>query len=316
MKEPALSLIQRFRLSRFFQGEAACLGPITLNQRRIFILPSQYGLLFVAVLVVILLIAFVYNNNLAYMLGFLLASIFFVTILHCFKSLDGLVIRTGYIQPVFAGASAAFAFQIQNPTNQFRFAIDVRLKENLLIDLSPSQTQMLTFYRLANRRGWLDSGTLTLSSRYPLGLFRAWSPIRLENKVLIYPKPAADLLPFPEADTGHEQSAQHRGDGDEFYGLKAYTPSDSIRRIHWKSLAKARGLLTKEYVGGQSSQLWLDYASTPGMGVEERLSQLCRWLIEAEQAGLFYGLILPGVSIEPDTGKLHQQKCLEALALF
>ncbi len=316
MTEAALSLTERFRLSRFFQGEAPSLGPITLNQRRIFILPSQYGLVFVGLLVLILLIAFVYNNNLAYMLGFLLASIFFVTILHCFKSLDGLVVRSGFSQSVFAGTSVAFVFQIQNPTNQFRFAIDVQLKESLLIDLSPSQTQILTFYMPAICRGWQDSGTLTLSSRYPLGLFRAWSPLRLENKVLIYPKPAADLLPFPETDTGYEQNVQHQRDGDEFYGLKAYTSSDSIRRIHWKSLAKGRGLKAKEYVGANCSQLWLDYAATPGLGVEERLSQLCRWLIEAEQAGLFYGLILPGVRIEPDTGKLHHQKCLEALALF
>ena len=316
MKETALSLSQRFKLARFFQGEAPCSGPITLNQRRIFILPSQYGLLFVVLLVLILLIAFVYNNNLAYMLGFLLASLFFVTILHCFKALNGLVIGTGYCQPVFADTSAAFVFQIQNPTEQVRFAIDVSLNEHITIDLNPGQSQMLTFYISAKRRGWLDSGTLTLSSRYPLGLFRAWSPLRLDSKVLIYPKPATNLLPFPETEIGFEQSVQQRKDGDEFWGLKAYTPGDSLGGIHWKSLAKGRGLLTKKYVRGGGLQLWLDYASTPGHGTEERLSHLCRWLIEAELAGLIYGLILPGLRIEPDTGKLHHQKCLEALALF
>ncbi len=311
-----MSLTQRFRLSRFFRGEDPVLGPITLNHRRIFILPSGFGLLFAGLIVLVLLIAFVYNNNLVYMLGFLLAGIFFVTILHSFKSLDGLIIRSGYNQPVFAGELAGFTFHIQNPTGLSRFAIDIRLLDTQTINLEPQQTQTLTLHIPAKRRGWLSVETLTLSSRFPLGLFKAWSPLRFDSKVLVYPMPGPDNLPFPETNAGLGQQGRNKSKGDEFFGLKTYQSGDSIRQIHWKSFAKGRGLHSKDYIGSNSFDLWLDYDFAPGAHLEERLGQLCRWLIEAERAGLLYGLMLPGVKINPGNGQAHHEKCLEALALF
>ena len=311
-----LTLKQRFKLSRFFRGEAPVAGPITLNQRRIFILPTLRGLGFVALIVLVLLIAFVYNNNLAYMLGFLLASIFFVTILHSYKALAGLVVRTGYPQAAFAGDPAEFNFIVHNPDNQERLAIDIHLQETRTISLAPHQTLPVILYRSATQRGWLNSGTLTLSSRFPLGLFRAWSPLRFDSKVLIYPRPAQTDLPFPETDADQGQQGQNRRSGDDFSGLKTYQTCDPIRQIHWKSYAKGRGLHSKQYTGSSSVELWLDYESTPGDRIEERLSRLCRWIIEAEKAGLRYGLVLPGLKLSPDSGNAHLERCLCALALF
>jgi uncharacterized protein (DUF58 family) len=50
--------------------------------------------------------------------------------------------------------------------------------------------------------------------------------------------------------------------------------------------------------------------------VEERLSQLALWVIEAERAGHSYGLRLPGIAIPPALGQLHFHECLRALSLF
>lgn len=316
MTKSPLALKQRFKLSRFFRGEAPVAGPITLNQRRIFILPSLWGLGFVILIALVLLIAFVYNNNLAYMLGFLLASIFFVTILHSYKSLACLVVRTGYNQAAFAGNSAGFNFIVHNPDNQERLAINIHLEESRTISLVPQQTLPVTLYMSAKQRGWLSSGTLTLSSRFPLGLFKAWSPLRFDSKVLIYPRPAQTELPFPETDAGQGKQGQNRRGGDDFYGLKSYQAGDSIRQIHWKNYAKGRGLHSKQYAGFSDTELWLDFDSTPGSQIEERLSQLCRWLVDAERAGLRYGLVLPGFKLSPDSGNAHFEQCLRALALF
>ncbi|QPK62579.1 DUF58 domain-containing protein [Methylomonas sp. LL1] len=315
MTEALLSLKQRFNPSRFFRGEDPVAGPITLNQRRIFILPTGQGLLFAALIVLVLLIAFVYNNNLAYLLSFLLASIFFVTILHSYKSLAGLVIQAGYNQPAFAGAAAGFNFHVHDPSGQLRVGLDIRLREGQT-SLAPRQTQTVTLYVSAERRGWLSCDILTISSRYPLGLFRAWSPLRFDSRVLIYPMPAREMRPFPETDAEYGQQGQNRRNGDEFLGLKTYQTGDSIRQIHWKSFAKGRGLHSKQYAGAGSVDLWLDYAAAPGSNVEERLSQMCRWVVEAERLGLAYGLMLPGIRIEPNVGADHYHQCLEILAQF
>lgn len=316
MSENRLTLTQRFKLSRFFRGEDPVAGPITLDQRRIFILPTRRGLAFVLLIALLLLIAFVYNNNLAYFLGFLLASVFFVTILHSYKSLAGLVVQAGYNPPVFAGEMAGFCFHIENPDLQSRFALELALRESQFLSLKPLETRVVTLNLAAHRRGWMRCGTVTLSSCYPLGLFRAWSPLRYDNPLLVYPRPTNVVAPFPETASGQEPVGKNRRHGDEFYGLKSYQAGDSLRQIHWKSFAKGQGLHSKNYAGAASTDLWLDLETAPGSDIEERLSGMCRWVLEAEQAGLRYGLILPGLRLEPDAGKSHCAKCLQALALF
>ncbi|MDD4905825.1 MAG: DUF58 domain-containing protein, partial [Methylobacter tundripaludum] len=77
------------------------------------------------------------------------------------------------------------------------------------------------------------------------------------------------------------------------------------------------GVFSKQYGGEQSlEEIRLDYEHAPGHNIEERLSQLCRWVVDAEQAGIRYGFALPGLALPPDHGLAHYRKCLEALALF
>lgn len=280
-------------------------------------MPTRQGLTYVAVLVVVLLIAFVYNNNLAYLLGFLMASIFFVSILHSFKSIVGLVVRTGNTIPVFAGEPAGFQFVLHNPSERARPCIDLQLLlHTQTTSVAPAETVAVMLFQDAKQRGWLGCDTLTLSSRYPLGLFRTWSPLRFNARVLVYPRPAPPGLKWPDSGTNQQGEGQHRLGGDEFYGLKKYLQGDSIRQIHWKTFAKGRGLQIKQYAETASSELWLDLETTLGTGVENKLSQLCRWVIEADKAGLCYGLSLPGVRLSPDKGRVHYLACLQALALF
>ena len=325
-----MNLKERFRLSRFVSGEEAVDAPVTLNHRRIFILPTQRGLGFVLLITLLLLIAFVYNNNLTYMLAFLLASVFFVTILHSYQALAGLVVQKGRSKAAFAGEAAGFDIHISNPTDRERHQLQLKLQDaqSLTIQAQSFRSRSLptscrqstahvTLYSITRKRGWHQAGTVTLSSTYPLGLFRAWSPIRFDLKALVYPKPAHHEIPFPQTPSAEAQQGFNRKGGDDFYGLQEYQSGDSIKHIHWKAFAKGLGVFSKQYGGEHSSeQIRLDYDLTPGHNTEERLSQLCRWVIDAEQAGISYGFALPGLKLPPDNGSAHYRKCLEALALF
>ena len=53
----------------------------------------------------------------------------------------------------------------------------------------------------------------------------------------------------------------------------------------------------------------------PGLDAELRLSRLARWIVDAEAAGLSYGLRLPGLDLALDAGPVHCSACLEALAV-
>jgi uncharacterized protein (DUF58 family) len=315
---PLSSSLRRFRLSRFIQGEKLSKESVTLNHQRIFILPTRNGLGFVVLITILLLIAFVYNNNLIYILAFLLASVFFVTIIHSFKSLAGLSIKKGKSNAVFAGEAAPFNVHLENSGDNQHLSLQVNLSgENpVQTHLTTSNNAHVTLYALTNKRGWFQCGTITVSSNFPLGLFRAWSPINFDYRTLVYPKPAELETPFPDNSSISTGSGIPKKNREDFFGLTRYQPGHSLRQIHWKALAKGQGLHSKEYMSQQNSELWLDYQYTPGRDLEERLSQLCRWLIDAEKYGFHYGLKISGIKKKPASGMKHLQDCLEALALF
>ena len=97
-----LTLRQRFSLRRFHRGLGPEAGPVQLDRSRIFILPSSTGLLFAMVLLVMLLGAINYANNMGYMFTFLLGSMALVSVLHSYRNLARLQFTAARAVPVFA----------------------------------------------------------------------------------------------------------------------------------------------------------------------------------------------------------------------
>lgn len=310
-----LTLREQFDLRRFFRGEKPVEGPVVLSHRRIFILPNRYGFGLALLLVVQTLVATNYSNNLTFILSFLMASIALVGILHGFRNLAGLVVRPGRVEPVFAGEAASFEFYLENRSPNARVALKLgtRPTEPLLVNVPGGNDHLVRLPIPANQRGWMPMPMLTITSTFPLGLFRAWSLLNLPLQALVYPAPAPTGLPFPEQ-TGQDQGQLFNA--DDFRGFQNYQPGDSLRRIHWKGVAKGQGVLVKEYRGERQSELYFDWNQTPGNDVETRLGQLCRWVLDAERAGMTFGLRLPSNDIAPGIGPEHGRRCLEALALF
>lgn len=312
-----MSLKDRFNLNRFFKGEKATVSPIVLTHRRIFILPTMAGLFCGLILAIMLLASIIYNNNPGFLLTFLLASICLVSILHNFRSLSGLCVRPGRSEPVFAGESASYAILIENRSTSARLNLSVSItaQRPVLNCVSAQSTVTLKLPLKTVRRGWFRPDTITISSRFPLGLFRAWSPLNFSHPILVYPKPAEKSLPQPNSRANHGSAQNRLQDGEDFFGLQEYQSGDSLHHIHWKAYAKGHGLVTKQYGGQPVPETLFDLDQTPGVTLEERISQLCRSIIDAERSGVQYGMKIAGYLKKPDRGEKHQAECLKALAL-
>ncbi|MFP3873890.1 MAG: DUF58 domain-containing protein [Thiohalophilus sp.] len=312
------ALIQRFNLSRFFQGDAPGPAPWTLNRRNVYILPTRQGVFFAVTLAVILIGAINYNNSLGYFLTFLLGSIALVAILHTYRNLLQLQLRLATIQPAFATGEVSVPVVLVNPgpATRYRLAIAFADQPSVVCDVPPGRHTTITLHKPAGARGWQPVGRFTLASTFPLGLFRAWSHVVPDEHYLVYPAPAAEAR-LPQTSRYMASLLGDQGLGsDDFAGLRGYRSGDSLKHIHWKALAREQGLLTKQFGGDRSERLWLDWRMLEGLGVEARLSQLCRWVLEAGRQDLEYGLWLPDRLLEPGRGPQHRQQCLEALALF
>lgn len=295
-------------------------GTLELVQRRIFILPTGYGLLFVLTLLLMLTGAINYTLALGFVLTFLLAALGVLSILHTFRNLAQLRITPGKAEPVFAGSDAHFSFRLDNPGGLDRYAIGLKRHKRAApswCDVEARGSSTVQVAIPAERRGRLRPGRLTAFTRYPLGLCHAWSYVDLDVTCVVYPhpEPAGAPLPPPTPVRGDGANA---GDGrDDFAGLRAYHPGDSPRHVAWKAAARDQGLLTKVFAGRANAELWLNWDDLPpALGVEARLSRLARWVLDADAAGLAYGLRLPGQTLDPASGRGQRERALEMLALF
>ena len=292
---------------------------VELSHRRIFILPTRRGLGLLGLIALLLLASAVYQNNLAYLLTFMLTGILLVSILHSFRALLGITLSTAEQDAVFAGDPVLFRIEVRNPSTYARHALTLALKKypSVSADIVSLGHKKLAIRTMTQQRGWFEPGKLTASTVWPLGIFRAWSPQDMSLRVLVYPKPSKRLFPFPHSLSEHEQTGlqQHRG-SEDFAGFQSYSPGDPVRHIHWKGVAKGQGVYLKQYSGGQSGDVCFDWQTTPGDTTENRLGVLCRWVLDAEKRGIRYGLHLPNQHLTANTGAIHHRQCLNALALF
>src|SRR5687768_16418037 len=98
-----------------FRATIPELPPVTLVQRRIFILPTKQGYLFAYVLLLLLVGSINYNLSLGYLLTFLLMSMAGLAMLHTWRNLARLKLRPGRCDPVFAGDVAHFTIGAETP---------------------------------------------------------------------------------------------------------------------------------------------------------------------------------------------------------
>jgi uncharacterized protein (DUF58 family) len=292
-------------------------GTVQLNQRRIYILPTRQFFGFGLVLLLMLLGDINYNLSLGYVLTFLLATSGGLSMLYAFRNMAQLEIHAGHIEPVFAGEQARFVFHFDNPGNLERHQLQLHDDDGheTVFDLPARTSTPIELALPAPQRGWLDSGRLTLHTRFPLGLFNAWTYIHFDVRALVYPKPASPR-PFPiaAAPDGSEKQTT-RGD-DDFAGLRNYVQGDAMPRIAWKALAREQGLQVKQFSAQQGQQLWLDWSQLPDIAPERKLEVLTRWVLDADAQGLGYGLRLPDGETPPQHGPSHRAECLRRLALF
>ena len=303
-------------------------GSVTVERRRVLILPTGQGYGFAATVVAVLIGAINYGNSLGYLVAFLLAGVGLVSALHAQRNLLDLNLRAGRVDPVFAGGEAVFRVCLENPAAARRPALalayrcpdassrGVRWRE-VPVSLPAGEGRCVDLALPAPRRGRLALGRLRVLTRFPLGLFRAWSPFELNAACLVYPRPVgASPLPAPAEPEPSPSPGPVGPSEQDFVGLREYVRGDSPRRIHWKLAAGGRSLPVKVFAGGRGDEVVLRWDEAGPGDTETRLCQLAGWIVEAERQGLRYGLEVPGQRWPPDRGSEHAHRCLTALALF
>lgn len=308
----------RSRLTRRLFGlEAADALPVRLTARRVYILPSRAGLVFMALLGGMLLGSVNYALAMGYLFTFLLLGLLTATLFATWRNLTGISLRSVASEPAFAGDTLSFTLDLADPQGRARQSIGVAVDgaKPACTPIPASGSSQVVLRTPARRRGRQPLGLIRIYSEYPLGLFHAWALLQPDCAGMVWPRPAGPhrLPPLAAHEAGNGR-ASRRG-AEDFDGLRAYERGEPPTRIAWKSMARHEEPLAKGFVTPIAAQLWLDWDDLGGLSPEARLSQLARWVLEAERGGRPYGLRLPGLSLPPGIGPVHRNRCLNALAL-
>ncbi len=294
-------------------------APIRLVQRRIFVFPARAGFAFAAALLVMLIASINYNLSLGYGLVFLLGGAAAASILHAFRNLFGLSIRPARNEPVFCGDTAVFRLLVTNERPRRRPALRLLARgQATQFALGAETEDKVDLPCPTTHRGWLAIGRTVLDTHWPLGLIRAWSVFVPEARCLVFPAPEPDPPELPGSGEALDGGRPSLAEGDDdFAGLRAHRSADSPRHVAWKVLARGGPMLTKQYAAASGRDLVLDWDATgTGLDVEQRLSRLCAWILQAEADGRRYALVLPGLRTGCERGRAHRDRCLEQLATF
>lgn len=298
--------------------EPAETQPAPPAERRIRVRPTRYGKTFLFILVAMLVGSLNSNNNLGFLLTFLLGSMAAVSVFHTRRNLAGIELAHMRARPVFAGEQAAFEIHLRK-TGQTAYAVQAALPgENpVTVDLVNGSLAPIHIGIPATRRGLLSPGPLEIFTNYPFGLFRAQTALPHSAGCIVYPSPIAGSLAAVPGEPAAGAGAGLAGPGvDDFVGLTAYQPGDNLGQISWKAYSRGRGLLIKQFAGESSQMLTIDWHAFSEPSLERKLSRLCGMVLQAHQTGAHFGLRLPAISIAPARGESHLQTCLTNLALF
>ena len=312
----------RQRVRDWWQARHPRTDSWTLTQRNIYILPTRAGFMFASVLVVMLLATINYQLNLGYVLTFLLTGAGFVSMHLTHNTLRGLTLHLKPPQPGFAGQALPLEVVLSSPSRLqhgvgLGFDAAGSRDHDVYVDVPAGGQASAHLAFVPPHRGLHDLPALHAETRYPFGLFRAWTVWRPSAQVLAWPAPERPVSPLPASPAAGGEAAQSRAsDSGEFEGVRAYRRGDAMKRVVWKKAARTGELVSRDTSSALQPELWLDWQQTHLPGAEARLSRLAAWVLAADAAGLAHGLRLPGVEVAPGSGKAQQRRSLDALALW
>jgi len=170
------------------------------------------------------------------------------------------------------------------------------------------------------RRGIYPLGTVTLSTGFPFGLFKKERDVEIPGEVVVWPRtdrpvrepsPGAGRIPKVGMSSGGVSGA--RG---EYRSLRAYRIGDDSRDIHWKSSARLREPVLRQYErdGAETRWICLDTRGEPGDAAEVAIEVAASLAASAVAQHRPFGLVVGGDVLEAGDGAGHLERALDLLA--
>ena len=305
---------------RLFRSGAQDSLPITIRHERIYILPTTRGLAFLCVLAIMLMASINYGLNLGYALCFILVGLFAACLLSTYKNLVGIRFATASVDHTFQGNTLQYRIKLGDEIKRPRSSVSISAANITdTVDIAANSTTDATLNIKDARRGIHTLGRITLSSDFPLGLWRGWGYVHAPLLAYVYPKPEEPIVRYAGSSTANDGSPAIHIAEQEYAGLKNYESTDSPSQIAWKKVASGAGWYSKQFeTQNEQLEIAIRWSDTPAhLDDEQRLSRMCSWVNKATDENSAYTFELPGAKpLALASGREHGTNCLKALAAY
>lgn len=307
----------RVGIARWLPAPPSGALPLALPRRRIYIVPSRFGLIYGGALFLLMLGSLNYNNNPAILLAILLAIIALLSAVSAVRFLSGLNISDFDADECFAGETQPCRLHVRGTRGPVRGDLHLRhFDTNIEPAFIDDVTVGFIWRWPSERRGRRPLGRVRLSTNYPLGLFHAWCVLEPHADAVVYPAPESPPMPLPttSAATGDRHLPRH-GEED-WHALREFQRGDSLRDIAWKISARHdRWLVAEKRANAASSSSRFSLDQVAHLDREHGIARLARWILVAEAAQTPYALTLPNRdAVAVGMGPAHRRHALTALA--
>lgn len=310
------------RFNRFLQKRIPANNKQTLNNKKIFILPSKFGVCYLFFILLLFLLGTNYQNNLIMLVCYLFISFFITSMLHSFYNLSGLQLNAVTTATGYANQIILLKIKLNSDKDRFdlNFCFEKKSTNNFSF-ITKGETEVALRYWISHR-GVHNPGRIKIFSHYGFGLFTTWSQLDLASNIIAYPEPLSFqytgynsvLIENSESDINSVNSQPIKG--DDFEQLIPYQQGQPYSQVAWKQLAKGQGWYSKQHQQNAQPDIFLTLANMPANNLENKISQLCFLILEYHQIGSDYCVVIDELTFGPSSGEQFLHKCLMALVQY
>lgn len=299
------------------------------KKNRIFIIPTGHGIAFLAMVVVIVMIAAASANNLVFTLGFILFALYLVSMVMTHLNLSDLEFEIEETD-LIAGQSSSIVVRCLNKGNSALSALELAwsqrgrvfvretFKVSTLVRIEPKNYENIGVEINFQHRGYFELPDLIISTKFPFGLFKAWMRISSKKNIYVYPQPLKGLIPELFSGENFNDGKVHLGveKKEDFKEHASYQSGESQHHVDWRAFARRGELLLKRYEGDNSSWILISWRQVKDLPFEEGLSMLADALMSARAQGIGCRFDLHPEEILVGSNDIHYRDCLRRLTLL
>ncbi len=265
------------------------------------------------------------GNNLLYLL--LGAMLGFITVSGWLseQAIRGLVVERHFPRAVTVGQELRLTYRVTNMKPKLPSLAVELVEEGLpgrafLAHVAPGGTTITRSLNSFVRRGIYPLRALTLATSFPFGLFLKERDVELVAQVIVWPRTDRPVQiaipgtgPSPRTEGPPRGGAGYRG---EYRSLRPYRAGDDPRDIHWRSSARLREPVLREYErdGARTRWICLDLRGEPGDEAEVAVEVAAAVAARAAAEGHSFALAAGSTLVPPDDGPGQLERVLDVLA--